>query len=1002
MVLRLIALCLITLYILPGMATAQITDNALQHNIKDSPSLEQARNLYNLAQASSASNFMLADSLYSLSLAITHKIAGKNLEYAQTLQNLAELRIILQQFDNVEPMLREVINIKKKCLGANSIEYADALSVLGWYYAVRFNFVLSEQTFDMALKIAQKRAPGSYLYGNILHKAFFLYYFKQNFLAAENCCQQAIDIYKKTVSSSSDRKLIEATGTLAILYTSTERIGQAEKLILELLPIIEQSYGKADYAYSVLRMTLGSIYASYGRQEEAISLLEESIELNKRLFGERHESYFNALNNLSQIYLKTNRFKQAEYLLKKSLEIREDIFSKQSTAYIQGANNLAALYQNMGNYTQAIDMLNQAAEYSKTLLGESSKSYILILYGLANCYNKRQNYEKALAYSNKIEDIIARYNLSDRPEFIEISANNRLVAMRSGKDINNAQQKIEQTAAKLLLLYGEQNTTYQNMVNWLSIYHLEMGNYKLALAYATKDSELIKKYRGKQTTPYLWAICNKSVSYYNLKRWDEAVATLAECLDIVKEMSQNNFPGMTPLERKEYWQVIRRSLSHVEDFILYAIQERYDSPRLPELIYNSNLFARALLLNFEACTQPNLSATWQNVRDNLCPKEAAIEIITVAMDRYNPTLYYAGLILKNGDKSPRMVMLCSKAELEATLNRNSYDNRHTYNLLFKPLEQLLDSVEVVYIAPGELTSKISFAAMRCNDDYLFNKYSICTLLSTKDIQRAKLLHHPFADSSSVALFGGADYGLLPVELAKWDSENSGNASLSAFDTTRGQGFDYLPGSKKEVTQIANILSTHGWKTALHTDIEATKSKFKALSGSNVDVIHVSTHGYYFPPTNKKEEQPSANIFKISDDPLIRSGLLFSGANSSWDKTLEPHFTDNGVLTASEISLIKLNHTRLVVLSACNTALGDIDFREGVYGLQRAFRVAGVGSMLVSLWNIPDDETSVFMTTFYQYLTNKMPIRDAYTATMRKMATSYPKNPKAWAGFVLIE
>lgn len=1024
----------------------------------DGPSMEQAKSLSGYAEAITTSDFVQADSLYCKSLAIVHEISGKSSQYAQTLQHLAEIRIQLQKYDGVEEMLKQALQIKAKHYGSKSIEYADALSILGWYYATMSDFAQSEKTFGTALKITKEKAPDSYEYGKILHKAFFLYHNRQDFVTAENHCRQAIAIYEKT-RTPSDRKLIEAKGCLAMLYLRTERIGQGEKMIVGLLPLIEQEYGKEDYTYSVLLMTLGSIYASYGREEKAIAVLEESISLNKRLFGERHASYFNALNNLAMIYLRTDRFEQAETLLQQSLKIRKDIYGESNSAYIQELNNLAVLYLNMGDYLRAADMLIEVAERSETLLGESSKSHILALYNVALCCEKNKLYDEVLDFTNRIEDILSRFDLADRPEFIEIRANSQLTAMRSGKPEPAVEQKIKRTAAKLLSAYGEQNITYQNMINGLSTYYLEKNDYQSGLLYATMNCELVEKYRGKETTTYLWAICNKSAAFYNLNRWAEAETTLTECLDIAKKLIRKNFSFMSANQRKEYWSLIRRSLSFIEDFLLVVPHDQYNSQRLRELIYNSNLFARALLLNYGVDMQRSIiessdpelismweqlrnlkenqnenseqieqlekqlalrskayrslqndfSITWQNVRNSLSGNEAAVEIITIAADRDNPTLQYAALIVRSGDKSPRMVVLGNKGKLEAMLNHSPYGGENLYRVFFEPLEKHIDGVRSVYIAAGELANKVSFAGMKQGENYLLDKYSICTLLSTKDIARVKQFEQPFADSCSIALFGGADFGLSSAELAKAESNTAQSgksdhvATLSKrIDLSRGQGFDYLPGSKKEVTQIGDRLSACGWETAVHIDLQATESRFKALSSTPVDVIHISTHGYYFPLKNTEDQQPTDNIFKMSDDPLIRSGLLFSGANSIWNSGSRVDSMEDGVLTGHEISLMNLSHTRLVVLSACNTAHGDIDFREGVYGLQRAFRMAGAGAVLVSLWDIPDNETTIFMEAFYEQLTGGISIRDAFVTTMRKMEKKYPENPKMWAGFVLIE
>ena len=144
-------------------------------------------------------------------------------------------------------------------------------------------------------------------------------------------------------------------------------------------------------------------------------------------------------------------------------------------------------------------------------------------------------------------------------------------------------------------------------------------------------------------------------------------------------------------------------------------------------------------------------------------------------------------------------------------------------------------------------------------------------------------------------------------------------------------------------------------------------------------------------------------YSLADNPMNRSGLLFSGSNKAWIGDSISVGRDDGILTAYEASHTYLNNTELVVLSACETGLGDIKGSEGVYGLQRAFKMAGARYLLMSLWKVPDNATQEFMTTFYtELLTNKLPIRSAYNMAQNAMKAKYRNEPYKWAGFVLME
>lgn len=191
--------------------------------------------------------------------------------------------------------------------------------------------------------------------------------------------------------------------------------------------------------------------------------------------------------------------------------------------------------------------------------------------------------------------------------------------------------------------------------------------------------------------------------------------------------------------------------------------------------------------------------------------------------------------------------------------------------------------------------------------------------------------------------------------------------------------------------------------------QATEESFKQMgqTGSSPHILHISTHGYFYPdPKTVDGEGGTAGetepVFKQSDHPMIRSGLILAGANHAW-KTGHPLGNrEDGILTAYEISQLDLHNTELVVLSACETGLGHIDGNEGVYGLQRAFKTAGVKTLLMSLWQVPDYQTQELMAVFYQkWLPGKMPIRQALQAAQKAMRDK-GYEPYYWAGFVVVE
>jgi CHAT domain-containing protein len=167
-------------------------------------------------------------------------------------------------------------------------------------------------------------------------------------------------------------------------------------------------------------------------------------------------------------------------------------------------------------------------------------------------------------------------------------------------------------------------------------------------------------------------------------------------------------------------------------------------------------------------------------------------------------------------------------------------------------------------------------------------------------------------------------------------------------------------------------------------------------------MHLATHGFFLPDptTDSGSKNNSKNLYALSNDPLVRSGIVVSGANNAWNGTEPPTGIENGIVTAYEIAQLDLHQTQLVVLSACETALGDLQGTEGVFGLQRALKIAGVKNIIVSLWQVPDKETVELMTAFYTNLLSGKKVREAFYLAQKEMRSKYA--PFFWAAFVLVE
>jgi CHAT domain-containing protein len=306
-----------------------------------------------------------------------------------------------------------------------------------------------------------------------------------------------------------------------------------------------------------------------------------------------------------------------------------------------------------------------------------------------------------------------------------------------------------------------------------------------------------------------------------------------------------------------------------------------------------------------------------------------------------------------------------------------------YNLIWQPLEKELTGVKRIFYSPSGALHKISFDAILVDASRrLFDQYEMKLVSSTREIKRLKTEKAEFPQGSAV-LYGGIDYGKI-----------------------RGGVWNYLPGSKIEMEQISTILKKHNidYKTFIGTD--AIEESFKNLSGQHTTQIVISTHGFFLDDIkqNNNEEivrRLGGGSQKSLENPLLRSGLVLAGGNAGWVGQPKIEGIEDGILTAYEISKLNLLNTNLVVLSACQTGLGEVKNSEGVFGLQRAFKLAGVESLIMSLWQVNDKVTQIITSTFYEKWLDGKTKQEAFRIAQNTVRKEFP-SPYYWAAFVIMD
>nr|WP_314896921.1 CHAT domain-containing tetratricopeptide repeat protein [uncultured Flavobacterium sp.] len=383
------------------------------------------------------------------------------------------------------------------------------------------------------------------------------------------------------------------------------------------------------------------------------------------------------------------------------------------------------------------------------------------------------------------------------------------------------------------------------------------------------------------------------------------------------------------------------------------------------------------------------------------------------VNQFTDSIYYGVIVIKK-NASPKFIILDDTNLLESNYfpdfqshiqGKNKLEKDVvSYHLLFEKIDHELSSIDKIYLVTDGVYNSINVESIYNpnKQKYILDYLKVQLIQNIRSITDGKKELN-VTTNLKAALFGNPDFDIAS-HFTKVDDpileRDVDLALLSELKTKRKIG--YLPGTEKEIQSINAILKEANWSVDLYSLGNASEDNLKKIEFP--DILHIATHGFF--NKNSETDKKAMNISNLINDssstnPYLKSGLLLSGAQNALNGTFLDS-SNNGILSAEEAKSLGLKNTELVVLSACETGLGENLVGEGVIGLQRAFMIAGAKSVIMSLWKVDDASTQKLMTLFYtNWIKNKMNKRDAFYAAKVEMKKLYPQ-PYYWAGFVLLE
>ncbi|GHT14155.1 hypothetical protein AGMMS4956_11480 [Bacteroidia bacterium] len=929
------------------------------------------------------------------------------LSYINSFRFIGELNFAKNNYTDAEKYLLNAKELYISLGGDINANYATILADLASIYNSVGNYEYAENYFLEAIKIySETIGTESAFYATTVNNLGLMYYSTGSYSDAEKCFIETKERQEKIIGENHP-DYARTLGNLFTLYAETENYQLAEKYSLQSKEIYENNNLKSSQ-YALLLNNMGLLYNKLGNSGLSFDYFLKSEEVMIELSMQNSPDYALTLVNISHILMQWGDDTLAAKYAIGAILIFEKHFGKEHPYYIKALNNNGLIRLQQGIFDRAEWQLLEANELYKMIFANEHADRILPLNNLTYLYMKQEKYELALKYILEAKDLIGKTLGKEHSYNLTTCENLSLINWLNGNYELSTQYVAEwdtyikkKINLNFTFMSEKQREDFWDNSNG---YALEQFTYTLLSDYTTTKT---------QSLAYNNALFSKGLLLRSTNEIRDAI------LNSGNQKLIGQFNNLRSL-RQQITALQAKTDNYKKEYI-ELLENRADSLDKVLTVASSAYREQKADLNIE----------WKDIQKNLSKNEIAIEFIDYRKFNkdFTDTTMYAALIVRKDLKNPVFVPLFEKSQLDLLLtdeNENTekriaklynsgsprfYNGQKLYQLVWQPLEKYLSGVENVYYSPSGALNQISFAAIPTDTVLLTDKYNLHLVSSTREIVRMKTKKVVFLPIQKAVEYGGIRYDIenqeeliLSAQQYKIEETQYFASRSMPNDSTRS-GWTYLRGTEKEVAEVEQILQTSNVPNIKFMGISANEESFKTLSEHSPELLHIATHGFFLEDEKQIRETGFMQIMgsqnRMYINPLLRSGLLFAGANRAWkNENLIPNIED-GILTAAEIAQLNLSKTKLVVLSACETGLGEVQNSEGVFGLQRAFKLAGVETLVMSLWKVDDNATFRFMTTFYQNLLAGKSKMESFKTAQQTIREEY-KNPYYWAAFVMMD
>jgi CHAT domain-containing protein/Tfp pilus assembly protein PilF len=974
-----------------------------------------------------------AEALYQKAIATdeSHADAGKiELDFA----GLGKLYAETGKYARAEQASQQELAEAIKAYGPQDARVASPLNDLAVDYALNGKLVESEQAYGKALALATKASsPDAALISQIEVNMGSLYRNEGKYAQAEQLMLQALASRAKALGPNHP-DVASVLASLGLLYEYEMRFSDAERALRQALDIDTKALGAGSVQVAHDMRDLAELYGSHGQSGPADQLYYNAIQIYLKVMAQAPKQTANVVFAGAEQFMNDGNLDTAAKLFNSAGGIFQQTEGAGTADVAKCQDRLGTIAETMGRHDDAERLHKSALATYEKLLGPDDIRLVDPLEGLGRVYQDTQRfadaepeYLRALKIEQahlKANDPSLRYNEADLAALYYAWGKPAQAAPYFQSYLGNLMDEFRSNAATMsererLIYFSTWRGAFPLFFSFVVKYHDQI----LELTGEMYDDLLQEKGLVAASAASMRAAVEASGNPQAVQMLDKLASDKAQLAALVEDAAGNQANHQTQIN-----------------------QLGDEANTLEQSLMKSS----AVLIRQRAQN----AATWRDVQKALKPGESAVEVTRFQFDNgMGPTAdsFYVALVVTPDCKEPIFVDLGTAKDLEAgpmlayrddvaqtrgmeevevpaagQTPATAPNTGAAYAAFWKPLEPALNGAKRVYISPDGVLDTIPMGLMTDSDGkLLMEKTQLRIVNSTKDLllppamaggqtRNALLVGNPKFDLSGAqqktalaelqrgATGAGteAPQGLPPVDApAKPVEVASRGGDLAGGD------LNPLPGTQEEVDTVDGLLKNAGWQASEYTGDLALKQAMTQAHAPRI--VHIATHGFFLSDEELKANAAAQGATaNVNEDPMLRSGLFFAGADRVREGAAPEAGVDDGVLTAFEASQLNLQGTELVVLSACETGLGKVLNSDGVFGLRRGLQEAGADAVMMSMWSVPDKETQELMAGFYKNWTSGLEkpeaLRQAQLAERETVKKRYGKDlPFYWGAFVMV-